>query len=104
MAPTHRPHTRGSALSLAGFLISPSSPQKSPLPMQWWECFPSSLHCISHLASLPPVGLVDRVARLLSLMFNEIPLEGSSDSHVQAQIMPGYYPVDKQVSRTPVCI
>ena len=41
------------------------------------------------MASLPPVGLVDRVARLLSLMFNGIPLEGSSDSHVQVQILPG---------------
>ena len=41
------------------------------------------------LGFLPPVGLVDRVARLLSLMFNGLPLDGSSDSHVQAQILPG---------------
>ena len=78
-------------------------PAPEILHRQWSERHPGSSHCFSHLVLLPPVGLISRVARLLSSPIDGIPLEGSGDGHVQAQVLPiCACKRDQQVGGTPV--
>ena len=51
-------------------------PAPKILHRQWSERHPGSSHCFSHLVLLPPVGLISRVARLLSSPLDGISLEG----------------------------
>ena len=78
-------------------------PASKILHRHWSESHPGSSNCFSHLVLLPPVGLVGRVARLLSSPLDGISLEGSGDRHIQAQVLPiCARKRDQQVSRTPV--